>query len=132
MSVHSSALIAEARQMHDAGWSCYRIAKIFRRRGVSISDTTVATWVDPVRAEYRRRLHRQSKARANAAKSGGRLGAGPPRSPQFRAERMRSLRALGMSHSAISKVMTFDFPAHPVSEEQVRYMLRDAPKGRAA
>ncbi len=119
----SAALVAEANRLHDGGWSAYAIAALFRRRGTHVDERTVKAWVDPDTAARRREQTRQRMRRINAERTGGRLGAGPPRSPDFRFARIVSLRALGLSRAAVAKVMTFDFPDTPVTEAEVRYAL---------
>jgi hypothetical protein len=121
---HSSATVAEAQRLHAAGWSVYGIAKLLRRRGTSVDETTIAEWVDPALAERRRREQALRYRIRNARKTGGRLGAGPPRSPEFRLERIRSLDKAGVSAEAIAKVMTFDFPNEPITGHMVRHALR--------
>lgn len=122
---HTSETVAAARRLHSGGWSIYGIAKLMRRQGTSVDETTIAEWVDPQLAE-RRRLLQARRYRINSArKTQGRLGAGPSRSPEFRLERMRNLRELGVSFNAIAKVMTFDFPGEPITEDQARHALRN-------
>lgn len=126
ISLHSSATIAEAQRMAAAGWTAYAIAQVFARRdGPSPDERTVRTWIDEKYAEKRRAKQAQRYRVLKAKRSRGRLGAGPPRSPEFRMERMRSLRALGIAFDDIAKAMTFDFPREPVSGDQVRYALRN-------
>lgn len=124
-SPHSSATIAEAQRLAAGGWSIYAIAKLFRRRGIPINETTIAEWVDPARAERRRAEQAQRYRTLNARRTGGRLGAGPPRSPEFRLERMKSLKAAGVPAPSIAKVMNFDFPGERISADAVLRALRD-------
>jgi hypothetical protein len=72
-------------------------------------------WINPYTAERRRAENRQRMRRLKAKRSGGRLGAGPPRSPEFKLERMRSLKARGMSYGGIAIAMSFDFPETPIN-----------------
>jgi hypothetical protein len=121
---HSTQTVAEARRLHAAGWTVYSIAKLMRRRGSRVSDTTIAGWVNPELADRRRREEAQRARVISARRCRGRLGAGPPRSPEFRFERMRSLRAMGVAYSAIAAVMTFDFPGEPITADQARHALK--------
>lgn len=121
---HTTATVAEARRMFDGGWTIYEIARILSGRRAKIDPTTVGHWVDPDYSQRRLREQRERMNRLTAQRTGGRISAKPPRSAHFRFERMKSLRALGLSHRAISTVMTFDFPDTPLSEDQVRYALR--------
>lgn len=121
---HSSDHVAEAQRLFAGGWSRYQIAKLFRRRGVSVDENTISAWVDPERADRDRRRQAERARILAARRSGGRLGAGPRRGPEFRQARMTSLRGLGMSYDAIAKVMSFDFPGEPVREWQVKDALR--------
>lgn len=81
-------------------------------------------WINPYTAERRRAENRQRMRRVKAKRSGGRLGAGPPRSPEFKLERMRSLKVRGMSYGGIAIAMSFDFPETPINADQVRYALQ--------
>lgn len=121
---HSTSTVVEARRLHEAGWSIYAVAKLLRRRGISVDETTIAEWVDPKLAERRRDEQARRFRALSARRSRGRLGAGPPRSGEFRLERMKSLRALGVSYSDIAKTMSFDFPDEPITEDKVRHALR--------
>jgi hypothetical protein len=126
---HDSSSMTEARTLREAGWSYRAIASLLTRRGSPVADTTVAEWCDPEKAARRRRRNLRRMAAANSQRNHGRLGAGPPRSMEFRDARMRSLRTAGLSMNAIAKVMTFDFPDEPWTEREVRDLLKDVAKG---
>lgn len=121
----------EAIRLREEGeWSVAEIARIMRRRGFDVSEGAVRMWVDPEHAERQRDRDRQYRRRQRAARSEGRLR-GNHSTPEMRAARVRALRVAGLSHSAIVKVMTLDFPEHPLTVDQVRYQLGED-RGRAA
>jgi hypothetical protein len=39
---HTLSTVTQARRLHDGGWSIYAIAKLLRRQGVSVDETTTA------------------------------------------------------------------------------------------
>lgn len=131
MSTHNTEAVKEAKHLFRNGWKPYSIAKLFKRRGNAVSETTVTAWVDPETAERRRAEGRQRARAKSAAKTRGRLGAGPPRSPEFKIARMRSLRDLGVSYAAIATVMNFDFPDDDITEMDVRQMVSASRNGGA-
>ena len=116
----SSEHVEYARRLHSGGWSPRRIADLLaRQHDVRVDAGTVTEWVDPVAAERRRSRQRQRMREQNARRTGGRLGAGPQRSPEFRLARMKSLAAVGVSPENIARVMNFDFPDVPVTRHVV-------------
>lgn len=121
---HTAQDIEQARTLYDGGWSPKQISGLFRRRGLRVHEDTIAEWVDPALAERRRERQRQRMRELNARRTGGRLGAGPPRSAEFRRARIESLAAMGVPARSIAKVMSFDFPDTPVSEWHVRQALK--------
>lgn len=124
MATHRTDVVLEAQALAAGGWGPYVIAKIFKKRGTPVSGKTIQDWIDPRIAERRRDAQRKRMRRINAARTRGRLGAGPPRSPEFRLARMQSLRDLGMSYNAIAIVMNFDFLDEMLTGDRVRNMVR--------
>lgn len=122
---HNSRTVAQARRLADAGHRLHEIVGFLGNEGITVNARVVKTWIDDEFAEHRRTQARRRMRLANAAKTKGRLGAGPKRSPEFRLERMRSLHDLGASLSSIAIMMSFDFPDEPVSRSQVTSALFD-------
>lgn len=118
---HSSATIAEARELARGGWSAYAIAQILQRRGTRVSEGTVRTWVDPRHAERRRLAQRQRMNQSRAR------GLGAPwmhvdATPEYKAARLRALADAGVGPAHIARVLTLDFGAE-VTENMVRNAL---------
>jgi hypothetical protein len=83
---------------------------------------TIATWTNPKLAD---RLRAAGRERQRRLRSDGMQYRMPTtRHADWRFGRMLALAEIeGLSCAAIAKVMTFDFPDTPVTENQVRYAL---------
>lgn len=115
-----------AQSMAAGGWSPTEIQRALRRDGKAVpTRTTIIGWTTPDYAERQREKSRRKGHLRSVEQNGGRLAVGR-RSDVFKAARIKALRIEGMSCSAIAKVMSFDFPDDPVTEHQVRYLLRQA------
>ena len=99
---------ARALELHEAGWGPTQIEKIlaaeFPDRACP-SRGTIWRWANP--DAYRGQVERR-RALSAANYSGGWPGVC---SPEWKIQRMRVLRAAGLSYSAIAAVMHVDFPA---------------------
>ena len=120
----------EVRVLHDAGWGPREIQRILRDRGMDPvpSHMTIWRWVNP---EGHQRHREQTNAINRARRAGSARFVFPlPRGPEWKEQKMRLLRAQeGLSFNAIAKIMTFDFPDDPWTEDEVRDLLKDVTKG---
>lgn len=121
---HRSDKVAQARGLREGGWSTHKIAGF-----MGVAQSTVMRWTDDEHLERVTNIRRSLDRQRLAAASAGRLRRSNA-TPEFRQARMVSLRGLGLSHLAIARVMTFDFPEQPISEDQVASALGDKKRGR--
>lgn len=98
--------IAAARRMHADGWTITQVTAILNGRGLRVSAAAVGRWVDPERAERHVTQSRELKRRRR------------------REARLKALADAGLLAPAIAKVMTLDFPEHPMTSWQVRWALK--------
>jgi hypothetical protein len=112
-----------ARRLHERrGWSAHRIRKALMTRGHSPAHNTVLAWIDPAYAAQRREDTRLAMRRRN----GGGDGASPRRRrhpADRRLQRIRDLRALGVSFRSIAAIVSHDFADVDLDAEQVRGIL---------
>lgn len=123
---HTTAAVALATQLAAAGWRPSEIPAILSRElGIKPpARSTVHYWLNDGYAEKRRRSGRARKRKHVAAHASGSMRSNH-RTPEFRLTRMRALRTAGLSHAAIAKVMTLDFPDAPLTRHQVAGALDD-------
>jgi hypothetical protein len=120
---YDSATIAEARKLADASWSAYKIAQIFNRRGIPVSEGTVRCWIDPKYAERRSLGNRQrmrevlAKAKAERAQGGPWFHANA--SAEYRMQRLVALATVGLTVPKLVEVLRLDF-GDVLSEHEVR------------
>lgn len=120
---HPMSVVTQARRHGKAGWSPRKITKFLAEDGITVSERTVARWVDPALQE-RDRLRDEQRARRAAAQRSGRLATHITNpTVEFKFARMRSLSELPLSHAAIAKVMAFDFGDFWLDKQNVRYAL---------
>lgn len=109
---HPSNVVARARTLHEAGWRCGEIPAILHRElGVCPHEVTVRRWIDPDYAE----AQKLSKER-----SGRQMRKWGWRS---RLRRLRELREIGLSFSAIAALMSHDFGLE-LSERQAEAIAK--------
>lgn len=111
---HPITAVVEARRLSAGGWSN---AEIGRRLGVS--QDTVGRWVDPERAERKRRQQQAGNRRQSARRGANPLGSREA-APEFKFGRVVALRDLGLSWEAIAKLMRHDF-GDDISGRQLEY-----------
>lgn len=105
---YTSAEIAEARKLAEAGWRADKIAEILNRRGIPVRPFAVKLWIEHRTAARHRENQRKSAALLRAERSGGRLR-GRFGSPWLVAVRICALReGLGLSEEAVAAVVNFD------------------------
>lgn len=119
---HTAKVAAEAVRLREAGWTIPQIRDVLAARGIDPPPcrTTIMRWTTPGFAERRqaKATVRKRELYEPSYRPAGR------KSAVWRAGRMRALFEAGLSPNAVAKVMTFDFPEHPVSGHQVRYALQ--------
>ncbi len=106
-----------ARRLHEQnGWTGYRIRLALKLRGYTPlpAEATIKGWIDEDYREERNRRRRKGRPfpRTRMRAWRGRL------------ERMRELREIGISYTAIAALMSHDFEEIDLSEEQVRSILQ--------
>jgi hypothetical protein len=119
---HDAATRREAMHLREAGWTLRDIVAVFRRRGVSVHESTVLYWTSEEASERRRAHDRRRMAAVNAQRASFRWP-GRPRTEAWLLGRMRVLEGAGLSAAAIAKVVSIDHGI-VVSAHQVRYALR--------
>ncbi len=114
---HNTATMSRARTMYGDGdmWTPTQIAGYLTARGNPVSVQTVREWVIPGLAETRRAQQNAKKAARRAAR------AAPEPTPRL--DRMRELRAAGLSMAGIAIVLRVDEGIH-LSGDNVRYALK--------
>ena len=120
---HNTITMHRARTMYGDGdvWTPTQIANYLTARGTPVSVQTVREWVIPGLAETRRQ-------RQNASKAAARAGVARPK-PTPLLDRMRELRAAGVSLANIAAVLRVDEGVH-LSGDNVRYALRSGREPR--
>lgn len=104
---HDAALMARARELHQAGWKCGEISRLLDSEfGVKPHEVTIRRWVDPDYAEAQKRSTRTSEP---AMRKWG---------WKSRLRRLQQLRAVGLSCSAVVAVLALDFDVD-LTERQV-------------
>ncbi len=131
---HPMTVVTQARRYAEAGWKPMEIVRFLADDGIVVSLRSVIRWTNPdvVRADLR---HSIARRRRDATRRSGRLAmhiTNP--TPEFKLTRMRALRELPVSYTAIAKVMAFDFGDTWLTDDKVRYALEIGhyPKERAA
>lgn len=105
---HSTRTVALARDLHSRGMNPERIVRVLREEySVDVARSTVSYWVRPWTYEQQLRSQREIRRRN--------------RTPIL--DRMRVLRAAGVTYASIGRVIGVDFGV-PLDESQVRYYLR--------
>lgn len=105
---HSTRTVAIARDLHASGMNPDRIVRALRDDyGVEVSRSTVSYWVRPWTYEQQLRSQREARQRN--------------RTPIL--DRMRALRAAGVTYASIGRVVGVDFGVR-LDEAQVRYYMR--------
>lgn len=131
---HPVAMVTRARQLRESGWTYQRIAELITDEfdlPTQLSATTAYRWCGmPAWAERQEREAARKRA-FRARRSSGRLGQ-PRHCPEFRLARAAALHEAGLSVADTARVMSFDFPSHPVSRSQVERALETGrwPKSR--
>lgn len=116
---HTSATVARAVELHQAGWAPTAIASILEReRGVRPSRSSIHRWIDPELAERERRRLRIRERAARQAAGARMLVVDDDR----KLEMLQRLRAQRMSHDAVAKAMRVFF-AEPITARQVEHAL---------
>lgn len=120
-AIYREEVVDRAREHVEAGWSVKDTCKLLGKEyGYEPHWATVRGWTDPEYAERRRMKDRKNGRRYKARKRKTRN-----LSPELRLERMCQLREAGLSFRGIGVVSRVLW-AIPLSEEQVRAMLRKA------
>lgn len=122
MTGHDAATRREAMHLREAGWTLRDIVAVFRRRGISVHESTVLYWTSEEASERRRIHDRRRMAVVNARRASFRWP-GRPRTEAWLVGRMRVLERAGLSAAGIAKVVWVDHGI-VVSAHQVRYALR--------
>lgn len=116
---HTSQTVATARRMAEAGWTAWAIRQHLAAQGIDVAHNTIRAWIDEDFRQRRRLAERRRSRLRNPTATGGRLTAGPRRSPEFRLTRIQSLAAVGVNASAIARVMNFDFTDAQITRNHV-------------
>jgi hypothetical protein len=103
-----------AQRMDEEGKTNAEIRAGLARLGYWPSRDTVVRWVDPEHAEYTRVRQRRGR-RPHISRR---------RAWRYRLDRLRALRELELSYTALAKLMNFDFGLE-LTEHQVRSILRE-------
>lgn len=119
-SVYPASALIRARDLHAAGYTVEEIrSHIETETGRRPSWPTVHTWVRPKKGTQRLAV----KNRRRASTSGGRFPRPQVVSREFKAERLRGLRAAGLSPRAIANAMAYDF-GDTLTIAQVEHTVR--------
>lgn len=119
---YDSGAVARTVELRAAGWDLGEIQdRLELERGVRPSRETLAIWTNPTRAASKAASVKRVNRRRWNARITGRMPSTANLTSDFRLIRARALREAGLSANAVARVMTFDFPGSPVTEQQVRY-----------
>ena len=126
---YTMTTMRRALELREAGWTPTQVRKQLEREGLGApSTTTLRKWACP---EYDRRqralIHEYGSRRAADSATFRLRGSTGAYKHAF----MTRLRSEGLSAHAIGVVHGIVFDER-LTEQQVRYALRDIPKGRAA
>lgn len=119
---HPVSLRAEARRMHEAGWSAHRIHQMFRDRlgDAAPARATVYNWTDDHAYERHKRSVIASHARRRSREPVFRLYG---TTPEYRAAFIERLREEGIALNAIAKVCRVVFDDDSWTYAKVRYAV---------
>ena len=103
---HSVQAMVRARELAAAGWHDAAIVRLLADEGISVTKTTVRRWVDPEYDERRRvavnACNRERRAQGARLRLTG-------QTDEYKFARLCALRAVGISHTQIGRVMELDF-----------------------
>lgn len=132
---YPASMMQRAREHHLSEWNIREIGELLDREyGRRPSETTIRCWVNP---KIKARQDAQSNARRvrkRNERNGGRLlipaltRTHNRLSDEYKTNRMRALRALGLPVATVAKVVSFDFGEEITPYKVSKALAQEAPR----
>lgn len=121
-ATYTSSVVAEARSMHEGGWSIPEITQRLRGRYPRISSTSVRCWVDERYYERHKDRDRAYRTRMRTSEAEGRFGLSR-HTLELQALRVCGLFDAGLTVRGVSNAMCFDYGNSYWTQWRVRRVL---------